>query len=95
MALPETVVRKVGSMAMTLTERREKRAAQAASEARIRAEHEITKTVVASGKCPFCHAGVKRNNSLTGWWQCEQFGAEQFRKDSTKPPCSWQGFTGE
>lgn len=32
------------------------------------------KAVVASGKCPKCGAGLKRNNSLTGWWQCATTG---------------------
>lgn len=31
--------------------------------------------------------------ALTGWWQCEQYGAEQFRKRPQEPSCSWQGFT--
>ncbi len=66
---------------------------QAASNARIQAAHEETKRVVASGKCPLCGGGLRRNLSLTGWWQCEQLGAEGFRKDPAKPSCSWQGFT--
>lgn len=60
---------------------------------RIAAAHAETKAVVASGKCPVCGAGLRRNLSLTGWWQCEQLGAEGFRKDASKPSCSWQGFT--
>ena len=56
----------------------------------IRAETEL---IVDLGKCPCCGAGLRRNLSLTGWWQCEQFGAVGFRKDSTKTSCSWQGFT--
>jgi hypothetical protein len=43
-------------------------------------------------RCPCCGRGVRRNLSLTGWVQCEQFGAEQFRKDPAQPACSWQGF---
>lgn len=66
---------------------------QIASAERIRKAHEETRAVVASGKCPTCGAGLRRNLSLTGWWQCEQLGAEGFRKDPTKPSCSWQGFT--
>lgn len=80
-------------MAMTTTERAAKKAANAASKARIEAAHAETRAVVATGKCPTCGAGLKRNLSLTGWWQCEQLGAEGFRKDATKPSCSWQGFT--
>jgi hypothetical protein len=43
--------------------------------------------------CPCCRAKIKRNLSLTGWWQCSQFGAVGFRADATKPSCSWQTFT--
>lgn len=60
---------------------------------RIAKAQAATQAVVASGACPECGAKVKRNLSLTGWYQCEQLGAEQFRKDSSKPACSWQGFT--
>ena len=49
--------------------------------------------VVDTGKCPTCGAPLRRNLSLTGWWQCSQLGAEGFRADSSKQPCSWQGFT--
>lgn len=49
--------------------------------------------VVRSGKCPHCGAGLRRNNSMSGWWQCEQFGAEGFRKDDNKPSCNFQTFT--
>jgi hypothetical protein len=48
--------------------------------------------VVDTGRCPTCGAGLKRNLALTGWWQCEQLGAEGFRKDSSKPSCSFQCF---
>jgi len=63
------------------------------SNERIRQAREETSRVVASGVCPYCGAGLRRNSSMAGWWQCEQFGAEGFRKDSTKPSCDWQGFT--
>lgn len=49
--------------------------------------------IVATGCCPKCGAGLRRNLSLTGWWQCDQFGADGFRADSSKPPCHFQGFT--
>ncbi len=55
--------------------------------------HAAVKAVVALGRCPDCGRGLRRNTSMTGWWQCEQNGAEQFRKFPTEPPCSWQGFT--
>jgi len=66
---------------------------QIAANARIESARAETRRVVATGKCPQCGAGLRRNLSLTGWWQCEQLGAEGFRKDATKPSCSWQGFT--
>lgn len=50
------------------------------------------RAIVAIGKCPLCGAGLRRNLSLTGWWQCEQAGAVGFRKDASKPSCSWQTF---
>lgn len=42
--------------------------------------------------CPCCGREIKRNLSLTGWWQCSQFGAVGFRADSSMPACSWQAF---
>ena len=61
-----------------------------ARRAKAQAEAQAT---VATGCCPQCGAGLRRNLALTGWWQCEQFGAEGFRKDSSKPACSFQTFT--
>lgn len=58
--------------------------------AKARAE---TLRIVESGVCPYCGAGLRRNLALTGWWQCEQFGAVGFRKHAELPQCSWQGFT--
>jgi len=49
--------------------------------------------IVASGVCPQCGSGLRHNNSMAGWFQCEQFGAEGFRKDDSKPSCSFQTFT--
>ena len=49
--------------------------------------------IVATGKCPLCGRTVKRNWSLSGWWQCEQFGSMQFRTDPTQPSCEFQIFT--
>ena len=51
------------------------------------------RAIVERGTCPTCGAGLKRNLALSGWWQCEQYGSEQFRKDPTKPSCSFQTFT--
>lgn len=52
-----------------------------------------TRRIVATGVCPTCGGAIKRNLSLAGWYQCEQLGAVGFRKDASKPSCSWQGFT--
>lgn len=53
-----------------------------------RIEHDTA--IVRSGVCPQCGAGIRRNLAITGWYQCEQYGAEGFRKDSAKPSCSFQ-----
>lgn len=77
----------------TPTARQAKRAERLASEARMEAAREETRQIVAAGKCPQCGRKVKRNLALTGWYQCEQFGAPGFRADATQPSCNWQGFT--
>lgn len=71
----------------------ETRRLRAESNERIRKAQEETRKVVASGVCPECGSGIVRNLSLTGWYQCAQYGAVGFRKDANKPACSWQGFT--
>ena len=82
------------TMSSTLVESRaQKRAAREASRRRIEAVHAETQRVVASGQCPRCGRGLRRNLALAGWWQCEQYGAEGFRKDPAAAPCGWQGFT--
>lgn len=53
---------------------------------------EGNRAVVAKGVCPDCGAAIKRNSALTGWYQCEQFGAVGWRKDSSKPSCNFQIF---
>ena len=73
--------------------KRAKTTERAASEARIQKAQADTRAIVAAGKCPICGARIRRNLSIAGWYQCEQLGAEGFRKDPTKPSCSWQGFT--
>ena len=42
--------------------------------------------------CPCCGRKIERNLSITGWWQCTQFGAVGFRAESDKPACNWQAF---
>lgn len=49
--------------------------------------------VVRGGKCPQCGSALRRNLSLTGWWQCAQYGADTHRADPSRPACSWQDFT--
>ncbi len=71
----------------------ETRARNKASKARMAQAHTEACAVAASGKCPLCGSGLRRNNALTGWIQCEQFGTIGFRKDDSKPQCNWQGFT--
>lgn len=71
-------------------ETRKRNAETAARIAAIRAE---TLKIVASAQCPQCGAGLRLNSAIAGWYQCDQYGAEGFRKDSSKPACSWQGFT--
>lgn len=61
--------------------------------ARMEAVFAAVEAVVATGVCPDCGAPLRRNLSLTGWWQCSQHGAPGFRADATRAPCSWQGFT--
>lgn len=73
--------------------RAEKTAARKASAARIAAAHAETLAIVVSGKCPHCGSGLRRNLALTGWYQCEQFGADGRRARNDAPACSWQGFT--
>lgn len=48
--------------------------------------------IVATGKCPKCGSGLRRNSALAGWWQCEWYGVESVRKDPSKPDCSFQCF---
>ncbi len=78
---------------MTTEERKARNEERKASKARIEQAQAATRAVVATGKCPDCGSGLKRNLSLTGWWTCEQRGAAGFRARADAPACSWQGFT--
>ena len=78
---------------MTPQERKQRKAEKQRQIERLEAAHAEARRVVQSGKCPQCGSPVRRNLALTGWWQCSQYGAEGFRADSSKPSCSWQGFT--
>ena len=59
--------------------------------------HEINtrraQEVWSGGKCPDCGSGLRRNNALAGWVQCEQYGAENFRARANDPSCNFQCFT--
>lgn len=52
-----------------------------------------SRAILREGVCPTCGAKLKRNLSMTGWWQCSQLGAEDFRADKNKPSCNFQMFT--
>ena len=60
---------------------------------RIAAAHAEALAAWNSNRCPECGRGIRRNLALSGWVQCEQYGAEGFRKDPNAPSCDWQGFT--
>lgn len=65
----------------------------AAHRAKMEALHAEAIAIVATGVCPQCGRKLKRNLSIAGWWQCSQYGAEQFRVDPSQPACSFQTFT--
>ena len=46
--------------------------------------------LVSSGLCPVCGRALRLNLSITGWYQCTQFGAETHRADGSKPACEFQ-----
>jgi len=71
----------------------ETRKRNAESKARIDAAQAEMRVHVARGVCPDCGRKLKRNMSIAGWWQCEQYGAVGFRKDPEQPHCGFQGFT--
>jgi hypothetical protein len=78
---------------LTPAERKAQRETAAREQARRDAIRAGAVAVVSSGKCPKCGGGLRRNLALTGWYQCEQYGTEGFRKDDTRPACSFQCFT--
>jgi hypothetical protein len=66
---------------------------KAAEKAKREARYAEARRIVSGGTCPQCGCGLRRNLAITGWWQCSQYGAEGFRKDSSRPSCSFQTFT--
>jgi hypothetical protein len=79
----------------TRIEQAEKKAARAASAARIAAAQAEMRAHVARGTCPHCGARLRLNTSMTGWWQCGRYGSDNFRAPEYRglPGCSFQGFT--
>ena len=77
---------KRGTVRMTRQERRERdeRLAECQKKAR---------EIVTGGKCPECGSGLHANSAIPGWWQCDRFGAPEFRRDLTGPQCNFQCFT--
>lgn len=63
-----------------------------AQQARVAAAQAEAQAAIAANRCPCCGQGVRRNLALTGWVQCDGYGAEGFRKAGSRN-CSWQGFT--
>lgn len=68
----------------------EKIRARKAHSERMAALREQGIAVVAAGKCPECGAGIHRNITITGWWQCDRSGAPGFRRDMSGSQCGWQ-----
>ena len=78
---------------MTPEQRIERKRTADESRTRIEAAHRHSQTVVDANYCPQCGSKIRRNNSLAGWYQCEQYGSDKFRARPQDKPCSWQGFT--
>ncbi len=81
--------------AKPLTQRQINAQQRAASKARMEAAYVEARSIVATGKCPRCGSALKRNLSLLGWWQCEQFGAVTHRKRPNDPQCGFDCMTGQ
>ena len=65
-----------------------------ASKARTEAAYAEARAIVATGKCPRCGSALKANLSITGWWQCAQYGEPAFRMNPNGSECIWQCMTG-
>jgi len=70
-----------------------KKAERAAEKAKRDEMFAANQAIAAKGTCPTCGRKLKRNLSLTGWWQCSQLGAVGFRAEADKPSCDFQMFT--
>ena len=80
-------------MAMKNNDRAQKRAQREERKREIEQRIAEAIKIVQTGSCPQCGSGLRRNLSLTGWWQCEQYGSKGFRKNDDAPECSFQTFT--
>lgn len=69
-----------------------KKAQNTASAYRMEQNRRVSRGIVERGLCPTCGGALKINLALSGWYQCEQFGSDRFRKDPTKPSCNFQCF---
>lgn len=69
------------------------KAEKAAAAAERDARFAEARRIVSEGVCPDCGRKLRRNLSLSGWWQCSQLGAVGFRADASQPSCNWQTFT--
>jgi hypothetical protein len=75
----------------TMTTRQQKAAERKAFRARQAQLRTEGLAVVATGRCPCCGQGIHQNLSITGWWQCDGYGADGFRKNGATPcPGGWQ-----
>jgi hypothetical protein len=66
---------------------------QSAAQMRMAATRLQAADALKNNRCPTCSATVRQNLALTGWVQCSQFGAPEFRMNPNRPACDWQGFT--
>lgn len=84
-------------MAMTLQEKRERRAERKAAKEKMQKSREEAMKHVSRGTCPECGEKLYRNLALIGWWVCGSRGADGFRRDGKtsveKPSCDFQCFT--
>lgn len=69
------------------------KAEKQAEAAKREASYAAARAIVATNCCPDCGRKLRRNLSLTGWWQCSQYGAVGFRDDASQPSCNFQTFT--
>jgi len=81
--------------AKPLTQRQINAQQRAASKARMEVAYVEARLIVATGKCPRCGSPLKRNLSITGWWQCGQLGEPSFRTNPKGPECTWECMTGQ